>query len=104
MPRQAKPGRSWITVALKKDDIDMLKFAARKQHRSLSNYLEFHLSELAGTIDLDNLFDPELIAMKQKRREAKGVSEPSAATSPARETDFPGLTVRNPPKPTEGTE
>jgi hypothetical protein len=102
MPRQAKSGRSWITVALKKDDIDMLKFAARKQHRSLSNYLEFHLSELAAKIDLDTLADPERMAAAQKQREAEPASEPNAA--PVHETDYPGLTVRNPPKPTGGTE
>ena len=102
MPRQAKADHSWITVALKKSDIAILKFAAKKEHRSLSNYLEYELSELAAKIDLENLFDPELVAVKQKRRGAEPPSEPNAAPVP--ETDYPGLTVRNPPKPTGGTE
>ena len=62
MPRQAKADHSWITVALHKSDIAILKFAARKEHRSLSNYLEYELSELAAKDHLENLFDPELVA------------------------------------------
>jgi hypothetical protein len=52
MPRKPKPGHSWVTVLLDDKDIEVLKRLAKKDRRSLSNYLQLHLSDHAAWSDV----------------------------------------------------
>jgi hypothetical protein len=55
MPRPPAPGQKWVSVELPEHDYNMLRYAAKKDRRSLNVFLQIELGELAAKIDLDTL-------------------------------------------------
>ena len=55
MPRKPAAGRKWVSVELDEYDYKILVDAAEHDHRSLNNFLQVQLGELAAKLDFDRL-------------------------------------------------
>lgn len=85
MPRPPAPGRKWVSVELLEHDYNMLRYAAKKDRRSLNVFLQIELGELAAKIDLDTLVERTVMQEQTKVHEhpveAKGAGTAQAPDS-----------------------
>jgi hypothetical protein len=77
MPRPPAPGRKWVSVELAEHDYNMLRYAAKKDRRSLNVFLQIELGELAAKIDLDTL--AERAAMQEQTKVQEHPAQPIGA-------------------------
>ena len=66
MPRPPAPGKKWVSVELPEHDYEMIRYAAKKDRRSLNVFLQIQLAELAAKIDFDTL--AERAAMQEQTK------------------------------------
>lgn len=83
MPRPPAPGRKWVSVELAEHDYNMLRYAAKKDRRSLNVFLQIELGELAAKIDLDTLFERSAAVQEQTKVQEHPAEASGAGTAQA---------------------
>jgi hypothetical protein len=102
MPRPPSAGKKWVSVELDIHDYDVIVAAAKVDRRSLNTFLQVQLGELAAKLEFDKLLKSAGTMQEQTKPVQEQLATTPIAPAAAPVTDFPGLTVRNPPKAVGG--